>query len=505
MKKATRIILICVLALAMVTVGAAAFRAWDGSGKLTITLNGDRQLYLEYGQAYQEPGALAELSRGGDTTEIPVEIAGQVDTGSLGRYALKYTAQVGDKIHTEYRYVHVVDTQAPVITLTENPDSFTLINEKYQEEGFSATDNYDGDLTHRVVRKEVDGVVHYTVSDSFGNTATVTRTIHYVDPGLPDIQLQGGQTAFIMAGDNYMEPGYTAVDKEDGDVTPSVVVEGAVDNLNSGVYTLKYTVTNSRGMTANKIRTIYVIPTQKSEETPPADGEQTPPEGEQEEQPPVVELPTGGTTIEPNGKVIYLTFDDGPSAHTGRLLDVLAKYGVKATFFVMNTSHVEMLSRVAQEGHALAVHTYTHRYSQIYASDEAFLADLQAMRDVIYEHTGQQTMLTRFPGGSSNTVSSAYNKGIMTRLTKLLQELGFRYFDWNVDSNDAGGAKTADEVFENVTKGVANRTNSVVLQHDTQDFSVDAVERIIAWGLCNGYTFQALDVDSPGCHHGVNN
>ena len=93
----------------------------------------------------------------------------------------------------------------------------------------------------------------------------------------------------------------------------------------------------------------------------------------------------------------------------------------------------------------------------------------------------------------------------MTRLTKKLLELGYQYFDWNVDSNDAGGAKTADEIFNNVVKGVSNRTNSVVLQHDTQGFSVDAVERIIAWGLCNGYTFKALDQDSPSCHHAVQN
>ena len=93
----------------------------------------------------------------------------------------------------------------------------------------------------------------------------------------------------------------------------------------------------------------------------------------------------------------------------------------------------------------------------------------------------------------------------MTRLTKRLEQDGYQYFDWNVDSNDAGGAKSAEEVFNNVTKGVSARTNSVVLQHDTQDFSVDAVERIIAWGLCNGYTFKALDKDSPTCHHGVNN
>ena len=500
MKRAIRILLSCVLAVLIVTVGAAAIRAWDGGERVVISLNGEQQIYIEYGQEYQEAGVSAGLYDGDKLiTQISVETEGQVDTNCLGRYPIKYTAQTGDMVTTQYRYVHVVDTLSPVITLTENPDSYTLVNEPYIEEGFTATDNYDGDLTDRVIRKQSGDVVTYTVADSFGNIATVTRKVNYIDPGIPNLQLAGGQMAFIMAGDHYEEPGYTAMDNKDGDLTASVVVSGAVDNLTSGVYTLHYTVSNSLGMTANKERTVYVIPKQEGGEDP-EDQEDIPPiDG------PDIELPIGGTTIEPNGKTIYLTFDDGPSAHTGRLLDVLAKYGVKATFFVMNTSDISMVSRAAQEGHTVAIHTYTHRYSEIYASDEAFLQDLQAMQDVIYQHTGQKAMLTRFPGGSSNSVSSAYNKGIMTRLTKELEARGYQYFDWNVDSNDAGGAKTADEVFENVTKGVAARTNSVVLQHDTKGFSVDAVERIIAWGLCNGYTFAPLTADSPTCHHGVNN
>ena len=495
MKKAIRIILICALALTMITVGAAALRIWDNGQKLTLTLNGKHQVYVEYGQEYVEAGAKAQLVSKDSATDISVEIQGQVNSRQLGKYLIKYTAKSDNLVRTEYRYVHVADTHAPVITLKEDPNAFTLIGETYKEEGFMATDNHDGDLTERVVRKEVDGTVIYTVTDSSGNTASVTRTIEYIDPGLPRIQLAGGQFSFIMTGDNYADPGYTAMDKDDGDLTSAVVVTGVVDNLNPGVYTLQYAVTNRQGMTARIERTVYVIPKQKTEEEPPVDSDGLPD----------VQLPTGGTTIEPNGKTIYLTFDDGPSPHTARLLDVLAKYDVKATFFVMNTSHISMISRAAQEGHAIAIHTYTHRYSEIYASDNAFLNDLQKMQDVIYQHTGIRTMLTRFPGGSSNSVSSAYNRGIMTRLTKKLREMGYQYFDWNVDSNDAGGAKSAEEVFNNVTKGVSSRTNSVVLQHDTQDFSVDAVERIIAWGLCNGYTFKALDLDSPGCHHGVNN
>lgn len=490
MKKAIKIILLCVLALVVITVGAAAFRSLDFTNPISLSLNGEQELLLEYGQEYTEPGATAEIPKEG--VSVPVTLSGQVDVTRLGKYLIKYTAESDGHTRTQYRYVHVVDSEAPVITLTSDPNAYTLIGEQYQEEGFTATDNYDGDISHKVVRKEKDGVMTYTVTDTFGNITTVSRTINYVDPDAPILTLEGGQLSFIMAGENYAEPGATAMDFRDGDLSANVIVSGDVDSNIPGVYTLKYSITNSIGEEAVKERIIYVIP--KQEDTKPAPDGQMPEEN----------IPTPGTTIEPNGKTIYLTFDDGPGAYTNRLLDVLQKYGVKVSFFVKGGSaYPECMTRAAEEGHTVAIHTNSHNYAQIYASDEAFMADLEAAQAMILQYTGVKSMLTRFPGGSSNSVSSAYNKGIMTRLTKKLEELGYQYFDWNVDSNDAGGAKTPEEVFKNVTEGVAKRQNSVVLQHDTQSFSVDAVERIVAWGLCNGYTFAPLTQDSPTCHHAV--
>ena len=485
MKKAIKIIFICVLALLVVTVGAAAFRSLDFTNPITLTLNGEQNVFLEYGQDYQEAGATAVIPQ--ENTPVPVTISGQVDATRLGKYTIKYTANADGHTRTEYRRVYVVDTEAPEITLVSDPKAYTLIGEVYQEEGFSAKDNYDGDLTRKVVCKEKDGVMTYTVTDSYGNVTSVTRKINYVDPNAPIITLEGGEMSFILAGENYEEPGCTAADFRDGDLSANVIVSGDVDGNLPGIYTLKYSITNSIGVEAVKERIIYVIPKQGNTKPSPDEG-----------------LPTPGTVIEPNGKTIYLTFDDGPSAHTGRLLDVLKKYGVKVSFFVKGgTAYPEFLTRAAQEGHTVAIHTYSHNYNEIYASDEAFMADLEATQNVILQYTGIKSMLTRFPGGSSNTVSANYNKGIMTRLTKKLPELGYQYFDWNVDSYDAGGAKDADEVFDNVVKGVSKRQNSVVLQHDTKSFSIDAVERIIAWGLCNGYTFAPLNHDSPTSHHGV--
>ena len=486
MTKAIRIILICVLAVIVATIGVATVRALDFDNPVTLTLNGERDIYLEYGQEYREQGAVATLSD--SNAEIPVSVIGEADIFRVGDYLIKYIATYDGRTATRYRCVHVVDSEAPVISLVSNPKSYTLVGQAYQEEGFTATDNYDGDLTGQVVCKEIDGVMHYSVSDSSGNVATVTRNINYVNPDAPILTLEGGQAAFIMAGEQYAEPGYTATDLRDGDLSANVIVSGDVDGNIPGIYTLKYSISNSVGMEATRERIIYVIPKQTEDELPSTEI-----------------LPNPGTVIEPNGKTIYLTFDDGPSVHTARLLDVLKKYNVKVSFFVKSSAYMDILTHAVQEGHTVAIHTNSHDYSKIYASDEAFMADLEAIQSKIQQYTGIKSMLTRFPGGSSNSVSSAYNRGIMTRLTKKLNELGYQYFDWNVDSNDAGGARTAKKVFENVTKGVAQRQNSVVLQHDTQSFSVDAVEQIIAWGLCNGYTFKALDHNSPACHHSVRN
>ena len=135
---------------------------------------------------------------------------------------------------------------------------------------------------------------------------------------------------------------------------------------------------------------------------------------------------------------------------------------------------------------------------------DAYFEDLYGMQEIIYENTGVRTHLLRFPGGSSNTIS-CFNEGIMTTLTQAVRDAGFRYFDWNVDSNDAGGAKKTETVVENVTKGIARQRLSVVLQHDIHEFSVEAVEKIIRWGLDQGYQFLPLEMDSPEFRHGVNN
>ncbi len=217
---------------------------------------------------------------------------------------------------------------------------------------------------------------------------------------------------------------------------------------------------------------------------------------------------TGETTPEPveepTGNVIYLTFDDGPSQYTQELLDVLDRYNVKATFFVTNTGYTDMIAEEYRRGHSIGIHTASHDYDEIYASQDAYFADLGKMSDIIFEKTGERTNLIRFPGGSSNRVSS-FNPGIMTTLTEVVRERGYQYFDWNVSSGDAGETTDTDVVAKNVIDGCTDRSASIVLQHDIKGYSVAAVEQIIQWGQANGYTFARLTMDSPSAHHRINN
>ena len=211
------------------------------------------------------------------------------------------------------------------------------------------------------------------------------------------------------------------------------------------------------------------------------------------------------TPDEPNGHTVYLTFDDGPTIYTDKLLDVLDKYNVKVTFFVVYGNRVEQLQRMDAAGHSIGVHSNTHEYHEIYSSVENFFADFNAVSDKIEAAVGYRPTILRFPGGSSNTVSRRYCRGIMTALTQKVKEMGYRYFDWNGDSRDVSDAKKASEVYANVAYGMYYNKDCIMLQHDIIHFSVNAVEDIVKWGLVNGYTFAPLTMDSPVCEFEVAN
>lgn len=180
-------------------------------------------------------------------------------------------------------------------------------------------------------------------------------------------------------------------------------------------------------------------------------------------------------------KRVYLTFDDGPSAYTAEILDILAEYDVKATFFVVGDTDEEakeLYRRIVAEGHSIGIHSYSHRYGDIYSSEEAFFEDFYLMSDYLYDVTGVRPDICRLPGGSSNTVS----KIDMAELVNKLESQGITCYDWNISGGDADGhALSSGQIAANVLNGVGNFQTSIVLLHDGKDkaATVQAVRMIL--------------------------
>ena len=203
------------------------------------------------------------------------------------------------------------------------------------------------------------------------------------------------------------------------------------------------------------------------------------------------------TPVTQAGKKAYITFDDGPSKVTPDILDTLKALDVKATFFVIGATQerdINTLKRMHEEGHAIGIHSYSHKYNQIYRSVEDYLDDFNEIENWIFEITGEHTQIFRFPGGSNNATAK---KGIMTSIATEMTRRGYVYYDWNVIAHDdRKTVYSADRLFENVkssSKGKLNR-DLILLFHDnaTRKTTVEVLPRVIAYLKENGYDFEKI-------------
>lgn len=479
-KKSNRGLAVGALVLAILVIGLLSLieGRFIFSPRVKIILNGEKTQVIEVFSEYADPGATAKMGRKDCTNQIVAD--GMVDTQKIGDYTVTYTVTLGKKTYSAQRIVSVVDTRPPQLQLEGETEMTVSGRELFEEPGFSATDAYDGDLSDKVtVQEEKNGDIYtltYRVTDQSGNESTAVRKLIIKDIVAPVITLKGDATEYIGEGSSFSEAGYTASDDLDGDLTDAVTVSGQVDTEKTGMYTLTYQVTDKAGNTATAERVVRVYGDNAG-----------------------------------SSKRIYLTFDDGPSSEvTPRVLDILKKNDVKATFFILNYSDAnkEIIRRAINDGHTIAIHGYSHDYATIYANDEAFMKNVYKLCNKLQSDFGYDAKLVRFPGGSSNTVSCDYNEGIMTRLAARLEKEGFVYFDWNVSSGDASGNNIArDKIYRNVTKGLFGEGNNVVLMHDTnyKSTTADALQDIIHYAKANGYQFLPLTVDTKPCHHGIAN
>lgn len=202
----------------------------------------------------------------------------------------------------------------------------------------------------------------------------------------------------------------------------------------------------------------------------------------------------------PAEKVVYLTFDDGPSSNTHKIMDTLDGYGIKATWFVLgNTGHLDYVEEIWDRGHQIGLHSNEHDYDYVYSSPEAFVTDIERIGSAVEEHLGFTPTLIRFPGGSVN----GYNSGRADGFKQAATDHGWHYFDWNVSIGDSTQPPAAVETLvANIEREAQGCNSACVLMHDS-DFkptTADALPQVIEYFISEGFTFDVLASDSFGYH-----
>lgn len=447
--------------------------------KVEISLVGNDHLKLSINDTYVDEGVKLIIdNKEIDLNDVEYKVTSNVDDKATGSYEVDYEIVYNDNTYKIKRYVEVLDDIAPTLTISqEYATQYKCKNTNKFNLDYIAEDNYDGIITDKVKVSIEDDKVILTVKDSANNVTTKEVPLKIIDDAsIEVIELNGRDIIYIPVGGDYTDEGAILKDGCGKEANASLEVINEVDNEIPGEYMITYQYINDNDEVIKKIRKVIVYQESSS-----------------------------NYLKEEDEKIVYLTFDDGPGQYTEELLDILKKYDVKATFFVTNQfkKYVPLIKREYEEGHTVAVHSLTHKWS-IYQSVETYLKDFNDMNDIVYKYTGSKTKIFRFPGGSSNTISRSYAKGVVGAIASKMTENGYVYFDWNVDSNDAAGAKS-DAIYKNVIEGISKRNSSVVLMHDIKRGTIDVIEDIIKYGLDNGYTFKTLTVSSPTVHHNINN
>ena len=449
-----------------------------------------------------------------------------------------------------------VFTLSPKLYL-EKSEVTINVHDNYEEITYNAT-SLGKDITDKVVK---DGVVDnehvgkytitYTVKNSFLKV-TKKLIVNVVDVLAPEITLVGGNELYVCSLERFDEPGYSAIDGYDGDITDKVEKNYLSEDE------IEYSVSDESGNKAKQNRKLIVGDktkpeiTLKGEETiyitkgssysdsgatasDNCDGDLTENisvEGKvntkkngtyeikysvkdasgnenivvrkvivQNKKKKKATTNTNTSTVVTNTSgVVYLTFDDGPGSYTNQILDILNKYQIKATFFVTLAGADSVLKREYDEGHTIGLHTATHNYKQMYASIDAYFDDLNRVSNRVKNITGKEVKFIRFPGGTSNHVSAVG----MSNIVREVDAKGYTYFDWNVCVEDAGACaykkdKRSCVISYFKTYLRPNREN-IVLLHDIKSYTASALEDMIIYAKERGYTFKQIDESTQPIH-----
>ncbi len=441
-------------------------------GGIKVTLNNGDEINWTILNDYKDPGfMITKYEKELNKDKYTYEIESNVDITKLGTYSVKYNIKYFLYTYELERIVHVVDDVKPeIITNTETLIKDYCTKKLTNKLEYTANDNYDGELTDKVLEEETEEGVILKVTDSSGNEQVKNILYTLSEKPKDKFTLVGNSTIYVSKGTTYKDQGTSYKDGCGNKVDVKVSTSGSVDTSKNGEYKITY---KANDLTLTRKVVVYT--------------------------------PSSNSGGNPSSKVIYLTFDDGPCSYTSRVLDTLNKYNVKATFFVTHqfSGYVSLIKKEYEPGHSVAVHSYTHNWN-IYKSVDAYVNDFNKMQNDIITYTGNKSYIFRFPGGSSNTVSRSYAKGVVKAIASKMTSLGYQYFDWDVDSGDAAGASRS-KIYSNVVNGVKKCSKCIVLMHDIKSNTVNELDHILSTLTSQGYRFGTLSVNSPTVHHKIAN
>ena len=384
-------------------------------------------------------------------SDSDVKISGDINTNKIGNYEITYQL----KNYKKTCKVSVKDTKAPDLKLKAYKADMKEDDSKVSL-SFKKKPTKDKEQTITIIAK-----------DEHGNKAMKETTLTLVKDIEKPIIHTDTISVYVGSKPNYKS--YIEV-TDNLDSKPKIKIDSSkVKTKKTGTYKLLVTATDRSG---NKAKAKINV------------------------------------TVEEPSKVVYMTFDDGPSENTDKILKILKKYDAKATFFVTgnNQKYNSSIKKAADQGNTIALHTYTHDYANVYSSTTAYFEDLQKVSDMVKQITGKAPKYIRFPGGSSNTISAQYSQGIMSALDNMVHEKGYEYFDWNCSSGDAASNTVpTQDIVRNAT--TCDYEQIMILFHDSspKTTTVEALPEIIKSYKERGYVFKGICDDTPIFHHGVNN
>lgn len=413
--------------------------------------------------------------RNGKVKEVSIDTS-KIDIEKLGKYPVTYTYH-----KSKYTMqVQVVDTVAPTFDIkdmeidlgmsVEPKDMVSNVKDDTSTQiDFKQKYDFTKEGKHKVIVQVKDESNNITEKEAM--ITVVKDSEKPILEGVNDISVRVNGKIDYLQG---------IVAKDNRDSKPKVEVDDSKVNLQvAGSYIAKYTVTDRSG-NKNVIERKVIVEEQK-------------------------EI---GSSQQSGDKVVYLTFDDGPSANTAKILDILDRYQAKATFFVTGNGqdYNYLITEANKRGHTIGLHTFSHDYASVYASPVAYFNDLDRVGSMVEGLIGYRPRYIRFPGGSSNTVSRHYYSKIMSILSSQVIEKGYQYYDWNASTGDAGGNNVP--VTTLISGGtLSNANNIMILAHDTnaKNTTVEALPAIIEHYQKLGYRFEGISDNSFAPHQGINN